>query len=357
MLAFDYLKENPRENAKLISTGWRELFTDPAVPYAVKQELLELQKLTPEITDSVLYFHGVFILDCLLGKCLSKEIFQDILTCRPWLDAAYSYLQSNINYKEQVTGFFRFLARNWSSTPDCLTMPEMMAVVDKCVKLPTYTNVEMAAVCLEVLRPGHARIDYTRCHIYGLFQFLDKSFLVKADTQTLKKAAELFRDVPMPGGSIPKYKSLNELERAHDERTAQEVKRMLSDKPRHYAYRTEFKDLIKQHGFTLPETKNDMIIRGAKHHNCVATYADRHFRYHDNYASTFTRLIFDKDATAELSIYHRHNKIVAVMVPQYKGRYNKDVEIPETLTDLCIALAGQPVSILKIMEVENEDDC
>jgi hypothetical protein len=360
MLAYDYLKENPRENAKLISDGWATLVTDPTVPYGVKRELLDLQKITPDITDSLLYFHGVYTIDCMVDKSTdkSKRLFNELPTLRPWLDAAYSYLQNNIGTKERVDSFFRFLGRNLLTIPTCLTMQEMIAVVNTYTKMVGNTNLTLADLCLDAIRHDNARRllsnrYVTITHAYEFFRFLDRSFLVKADEETLKKAIDLFRDVPIPDDDQPKYKSLSEMERAHDERTAQEVKRMLEDKPRRYTYHAEFMELVTKYGFTLPMTKNDMVFRGAEHHNCVATYANKHFTMYE-YSHYYTRLIFAKDATAELSLYHSHGKIVAVMVPQYKGRYNKDFAEPEELTNLRIELTGKPVNILNIMEVGRE---
>jgi hypothetical protein len=185
-------------------------------------------------------------------------------------------------------------------------------------------------------------------------------FIRKCTVQNVLAIEGLFRDVPKPTCDAEKYKSVNDIERVHEEQTAEAVKKLLVKKPARLIYSDTFENIIKGYGFKLPASKNDMIERGARHHNCVATYADRHCMYPSigtHYGYMYVRLVFNADATAELNFHVKHDLIVAVLCPQYKGKYNKDLEEPIELTQLRIALTGLPIGILDVrQEVQSDKD-
>jgi hypothetical protein len=347
MLAYEFLKDNPAANSRLIQQGWQELFNDPEVPYGVKQELVELEQGGIPLTDPMLYFHGIYILDRMLHSPDTKTTRNrypytvqrcvDVLRADRWINAMYSWVQSYPDEKDKIERLF-FVMLNADMIPNDLPVKNIKDIIVMGIN-PDGSELQLQRAIVKALRPD----ETYNSDIWRLYSYMSYDFIAGAELSTINRAFQLIRDVPKPADT--KYKSYKELERAHDLATAREVERLLEEKPRGLKYHPTLVELVTKHGFILPKTKNDMIKRGAAHHNCVATYADRHC---NNSYSTLCRLIFSTEATAELTIYIEHDMIVAVMVPQYKGRYNKDVERPKSLSELRIALTGQHKSIVGV---------
>jgi hypothetical protein len=353
MLTWEYLKANPQKVGRLLNTGWHELFTDPETPYAIKQELVDLQKADVPITDATLYFHGKYALQCFVKGEKPVEM-PTVLYCRRWMDALYTYYQHHYDEDEKIYRLFIAMSGNvLDMTEEELSSKDMLAFCNFWVHY--YTSINSLQVALFCSMRGIqwlSTIDtIPSSSMAALFEYMTIDFIKTAELGTIARAIDLFRDVSMP--TEGKYKSLADIQKVHDDKAELAVKKLLSSSPSSIKYDPAFLAIVEAHGFKLPATKNDLIERGARHHNCVASYADRHMRQ-AAYDTSVTRLVLNDQATAELSIHISHDKIVAVMCPQYKGAYNKDVAKPEALTDLRIALTGQSVDILHSMEVEHE---
>jgi hypothetical protein len=148
------------------------------------------------------------------------------------------------------------------------------------------------------------------------------------------------------------YNSMNELEADHDRVTAAVAERMAAKYGiTRFSYHPIFMEIVKENGFTLPKSPADMVLRGQKHSNCVGTYVDRQQIYKPA-SGNIKRIIFGSDVTMDLDLKIRHDKVVATIVQQYKGRYNKDHDIPESVTALQIALTGISVKCLKVEVID-----
>jgi hypothetical protein len=102
----------------------------------------------------------------------------------------------------------------------------------------------------------------------------------------------------------------------------------------------------------------DMVKRGKKHNNCVATYFDAHTRVVDVAAlrdtsdtNEVSRIFFTGEATLELKIEYSAQYIVSTRCVQYKGRFNRDIKKNDSLLGLRIALAGMPTETLIVRKV------
>jgi hypothetical protein len=351
MLAYDFLKSNPRQNAKRMQCGWRELFADKDCPGGVKQELLELDKLTDDISDAVLYFHQKFVIRKFTNPTerFEDRQFTSRIYHKRYMEAMYSFVQLHPEYEPMIVEIF--LKGNVSTEIypilEELTNKELWLVIDFCVSARYEPGVvpiihALNPACLEAVG---------RNNVLGrqLFTYMTLDFIRSTAPLTLYRAQEMFRDVPEPPANA-KYKSLNEIERAHEAQTEEAVSRLLAMTPAKIVYDKRFVDIIEANGFKLPATRNDLIKRGALHHNCVATYSDRHVHYADY--GPMCRLIFTHDGTAELRIHIKHGLIVCVEVPQFKGMRNADIDQSPELTQIRIGLTGQPMEILRVSEKE-----
>jgi hypothetical protein len=352
MLVWEYLKENPARNAMLIKEGWRTLFLDDEVPYGVKHQLLQFSKLDLPMSDCNLYWYDQYAIAKLTGS--SKEIHDDnmarMLKCKRLCETFYTCIQQDSSQERTINTLFFRLADydSYSWLFDELTYDDYRRMVACWHR--NEDNVSFRNLLLQVVR---TESDSAMCYftvessgrLIDIFRYMSLDFVRQATMTTIKSCVDLFRDVPVSVIPAGRFKSLNDIQRAHDEQTALTVKKMLKANPDKLIYHPKFLELVTANGFKLPMTKNDMIERGALHHNCVATYADRHCR---NDQVRYCRLVFAKDATAELTVHRAHNKIVAVTIEQYKGRFNKDIEQPLELTELRIALTGQSINIIHV---------
>jgi hypothetical protein len=347
MLAWGYLKENPRQNAALIKEGWRTLFVDEEVPYGVKKQLLQFSKLDAPMTDCNLYFYDQYTLFRMMSTI--KEINDDnmvrMFKCKRLCETFYTCIQQDPNQEREINRLFFWLASydGYAWLFDELTYDDCIRMIKRFDGNCAFKDLLFQSV-RNVQTTGYLTTS-TNSRLMDVFVYMNIDFIRKAEVQTINSCAELFRDVPVAAIPEGRFKSLKDIQRAHDEQTALAVKKMLKENPDRLVYNSKFLELVTASGFKLPLTKNDMIERGAVHHNCVPTYADRHCRNDQN---QYCRLVFAGDATAELRIYRAHDMIAAVTVEQYKGRYNKDIEQPLELTQLRIALTGQSINIVHV---------
>jgi hypothetical protein len=355
MLAYEFMKNNPKQNATLVSDKWLELFTDPDVPYGVKEELRQIQSITTDFSDAVLYFHGILVMDFFISgreRVSTTRLHSVLEENKRWIEALYTFHQLEPQYDNALKRMFFELCDKGCPRELDYTRKDMLKACELYCEhygIPEWTI--WTAYFFGLRQPPY---NMYGCHSHHTnntdtwlrqqFQYMSINFLRSSSVDTINKASELFSDVPSPIDG-QKYTSIGDLEDAHDQRTAETVQKMLMEKPDTLEYYPAFLEAVKKYGFTLPMSRNDLIERGAIHHNCVATYANKHC---SNNRYPMCRLVFDKNATAELSIHVEHGLVVAVMVAQYKGRYNKDIPYGENLTRLRIALTGLSVHLLDV---------
>jgi hypothetical protein len=363
MLAYEYLKEHPQINAQRIQSGWAELFTDPDVPYAVKQEMLDLTKITDNSSDAALYFHGMLVYASFTGQQIDWYTFSTIMKYRVFCDRLYTYAQTHS--PDSVTKLLLQLEvyRDVTVWTKQFTIPITEALLEllESVKYQDFEiifnllftvggNFTFPIVILAGLRGEPVR-NYSHLDVIGVHRLVTRmslKFCKEQHPDTLRRCIELLRDITLMDSMH--FKSLNEVQRAHDDQTEQEVKKMLvADAPR-FIYTEAFREIVESNGYKLPKDKNEFIARGYLHNNCVARYAERHTSFSITSVCN-TRIIFSPNATAELNITHMYNLITMVKIVQYKGAYNKDYTVPLELVKIQIGLTGQPVDILKIEEL------
>lgn len=358
MLAYSYLKSNPKANAYRIALAWADLFKDPDCPYGVKQELLELQALTTDMSDAVLYFHE--------QDTLCRFIMKDYKAPRedtwhsPWLKHLYERGVCT-GYEKPALALFGVIAYI-----DHVLLHDLpSAVFDRILQyvnnlcntdqIGTGGSAELYGIVGEALTsstdlPRRFRTIGDRDWLQ-LFQYLDLTFIMSTTQDRLRQCLELLADTPMPPMN-QRYKSLSEVQRAHDARTEREIQeKMAACKGKSLKYLPELEALVKKSGYTLPRNKAEFIQRGDRHHNCVATYYDRHIR---NCTNQECRILLGPTATAELCVYTAYEMIVAVRIVQHKGQNNKDIDIPLSLYELAIELTGKPEALFYVSEVKDD---
>jgi hypothetical protein len=349
MFALDFLKENPAQRARLIETDWASLFTDPATPYSVKAELTGLAELTADTSDTTLYFYELYLKDQFTGsvKTISPS-FGDSMTAhkRIW-DYLYSITQLSPVIVDGVRDVYYSILDaskyDWY-TYEQLSKEEWYDIVERVANFNKNINIVLFKVVTGV-DPAYLRLGHN-----GLRLLLDNMSLnwLRGKTITLSMLSNtisLLKDCPVRNPD-QRYNSLAEVQAEHDKQTAETVKKMLLEKPAVIHYTDVYEDLVKKHGFYNPKTKNDFILRGSTHNNCVATYYDRHIM-NDIYGKVL-RLIFTDTGTCELNIYFQHGLVVMVDVVQYKGRHNRDIDNHVELTQLRIALTGLTVEDIQV---------
>jgi hypothetical protein len=94
-----------------------------------------------------------------------------------------------------------------------------------------------------------------------------------------------------------------------------------------------------------------ILMRGRVHHNCVGNYAEKHCKLDNN---LMTRLIFNDAATAEIVIGVTDEIVNGVDIRQYKGKYNKNYDVPLKLQQLCASLVGMHYTDFEVRRIEHD---
>jgi len=208
----------------------------------------------------------------------------------------------------------------------------------------------------EIINKPHSQGFYLRESLaeqYNkLLEFCSIEFIKKMTHEQKRYALVLCNDCDKPAsGGL--FKSMNEIEKAHDERTARVTKELMAQAGDDiFIYHPRLAELAAENGFLMPEGPAAMIKRGHQHNNCVGTYAERHTRFtqftdDDKFLTTWIlRLFFTGLATLELQIEYNASSIISTKYMQYKGRYNRDIAPDKGLTGLRIALVGEHPDIL-----------
>jgi hypothetical protein len=355
---YTYLKENPRLNGPKVNYNWSALLRDNAVPASVKAELNELisHKIVT-LTDAVLFWSDLVQQLRMLDDGVVKTVRGGK---REWLMHSYPI------YPDAFSSQFALTVYSYSQLePEAVNMQNIYKEIfnrdnerELFCSAQNWTIDKVRELCKDTTmyrdKFTHVYLNnkwpLTDADCYTLWPILDESFLMRITGEQLRQVKQLIQDVDTPA---IKFKSLNELERAHDERTDREVAKIAKDGLIMLEYNPRLVELATTHGFTLPESNLVMIKRGKQHNNCVATYFNKHRHWSDvelpaGHTVACSRVFFTETATLELSIEYSSDCIVSTNVLQYKGRFNKDATRDKALIAFRIALVGMPAEILAI---------
>ena len=353
MLVYEYMKANPAQRAGLVNGNWHDLFASDETPYSVKCQLIEIQKLNNVFDDYMLYWHSLlttksFILDKFVWPCRAfwanpfLKLAYEHGVCQGMEDGALAIIMliydtgrempvlSKLQFKKLVhylEGTGQGYYRNRADT----------------------LSIEWFVVhALKALDNKFQILDIPRQHLYNddlckhLLEVMEPDWIEDATYEQCQQVEGIYRDLP---ASLVRYKSLSEVKAVHDAQTEEAEKKLMAQ----YAgtnikYTPEFIKVAEENGFTVPKNQAAFMARGKRHKNCVGSYYDRQVA---NYRDDFlTRLLFWPDATLELKCYCRHGRIVSTVVIQFRGMQNKEIEPPQELSRLQIALTGMHSSIL-----------
>lgn len=340
MLAYDYLKENPQARHKQVCHGWASLFTDDDVPHAVKEELIELNSYTSDITDALLYWHQQYVIITVACDTAMPSIDWAKLAQSTWLERVYSARSLK---NTSVGNSLRLLS---CITADDfyfkypLTFKETQELCCSFSSMRPLENVIIHAI--HKSRDANTQFSYTQ-GISGrvsLLKTLSKRLIATATEEQLLLLSNMLNDVDIKEGQV--FDSIKAVHRAHDERTERETMKLIEacgDSA--YVYTKEFMSLVNDYGFFLPSGPESLVRRGKQHRNCVGTYNDTHM-------SSYTKIIFSKTSTIELRFEDSFGMIVSTRVSQNRGHCNKPFQETLELVNLRLSLTGQPWSILKI---------
>jgi len=149
------------------------------------------------------------------------------------------------------------------------------------------------------------------------------------------------KEIPLVRDNFPlprTFKGINAIKRAHalaeeiyeaaqKMRSREELKR---NKERGRIYKWPEKlTACMTGGWNLFRAPIELSIRGKKHHNCVGSYAERMFGRREKLkfrSDVLSLLIYNKEATAELSFKVLEDKITDCRLVQCKTKYNKDYD-------------------------------
>jgi hypothetical protein len=337
MFAYEYLKENPKQRDVLVKEGWAQLFTNTDVPFSVKEELKELTANSLKLSDDVLYWHSIMLIDNIID---GRDINISFLNSK-WSLQLYTIIQK-FDFLPLYVDKCKFIISLFNNKFE-LTLEELEDCVDYTMTNTRYNNVEQL-ICYTFLK----RSDISSPSCLILLQHCTFNLIKKLDNiRQITRVIELLNDVD-PHTEL--FDSINDVERAHDARTERMTQDLIVKVgEKEFAYNEEFVAIAKEHGFIVPGGPLALVKRGAQHHNCVATYADKHKTFGYSY-HTLQRILFTTTATLEIVFHIRHTIIVSTSISQFKGMYNKDKDLDVSISKLQVAYTGKPVSILCIKE-------
>jgi hypothetical protein len=359
IFCIDFIKENPTVRDAMIKSNWLAL--EQVAPTSVKAELRELVSFNIPITDGVLFFHKLYLMKKLEHeiskpeKEYRKSLYEwrklDTVLKRPlnWsakvIDKLYTLVQrEDVNEENALKVIIG--TTNWSLLEE-LKLAELEKICNAAYNLAETTETELVVTFI-INNALHNRMPNADI-VNLLYKVCELDFVRELQPDSILNFTSIIHDVDIPEVKID---SMNKLEALHDARSERLSKEMLkehSDKV--YRYNPDFEAIVKECGLLLPKEPATLVIRGQQHSNCVGTYNNIQTSLGD---LGCRRLIMTTDATCELDIHIRHEVCVGTTVQQYKGRYNKNLPVPESVTKLQIALAGKPRELFLCSEVYRE---
>jgi hypothetical protein len=368
---FTYLKENPRINGPKIKQDWKALLSEDSLPASIKAELNELlSHKFMVLSDTVLFWSDhvqklrmtdVGEYKTIRGKrtwCAHQYPIYPEAFSSSFATAAYSLIQLEPEQAE-TDRYADYIYKVIFGTTDSRelytkytnwTIEKVRKLVRSCCYV--YNGKMMS----NVMRFSEVYFDnrvLPDCECLLWADWLDESFLSTITEEQRRFIADVLKDCDKPKADA-KFKSINDVERAHDARTEREVVKLAENGTIELIYNKELVDVSYKFGFRLPKSNIDMIKRGKQHNNCVATYFDKHKSallislMEAGITREISRIFFTDTATLELSIEYCRKGIISTRVIQYKGRFNKDAVRDTSLIALRIALVGLPAEILQV---------
>jgi hypothetical protein len=386
MFAYDFLKQDIKNNSDILVYSWERLYLDKNVAYSVKQEVKELYKKGLPLKDSVLYWHKhAVLLPSLIaaddsnerrGKRLKKDkIDYTEFLCSKFCDYMYSLAKYEQYYNNTICIEFinAIINYNWRNKTVIQNLTELNV---------TFTEFKQI-VDLYVEKPGHSILKYVppvivnKCytclmsdsylvqHIYDVLTYCTRNLLnhlYELDHQEVNSRIDNIIMLLKDCGDIKgmRFNSINEIQQRHDMETAKATEELMAKAGKtKYVYKPEFMQLVKESGTVyLPQKPVDLVLRGAQHHNCVATYTNRHvdncYTNNRNKSGFVSRILFTENATCELELELYDGNIISTKVLQYKGAFNKNLQPPLSLYVLRMHLVGKPAEIIVVSEVNND---
>jgi hypothetical protein len=370
---YTYCKENPQLNGPKVNYNWSAVLTDDDVPASVKAELKELMShdfLT--LPDYVLFWSDhvqrLRMLDA--GKlkriqgnkaiwCTHNyRIYPTAFSCK-FAQLVYSLIQ----LEPERAAANKYAHYVYSSIFGIEAQRELFCkapnwTIDKVrYLLHTYCFASKGSSFgdLAMFAPSYLNrwSTLTNEECAALYDWLDESFLATITRSQLQQVKQLLNDCDKPA---IKFKSINDVERAHDERTEREVRKLEHKGKIRLSYHPDLEAVVEKYGFILPSSNIAFIKRGKLHNNCVATYFAAHRLKIDlelpvGHTQVVSRIFFTEDATLELGIEYSSDCIVSTRVLQYKGRFNKDATRDKTLIAFRITLVGMPAEVLDVRSI------
>jgi hypothetical protein len=360
MFAYDYLKENPQVRDKLFKEEWSTLFLDPDLPFNVKKELEEVQRITSQPTDAVLFFYKRYLMFRILNE--GEVVFVNSFKSH-WAEQLYlEWLNADTKDKDRIADkSMHFLCSISAEDYLCkihLRSDEIHTLVHRCFlnrEASTQRLIVSALIPSSIdqawlLTAKQAGLLLERCTV-RLIRTLVSQYQLNEVSQLIEDTDE---------GII--FNSINEIHKAHDARIVRETESLIKKHGgKSYKYSKELAHIAEKCGFFLPTGPTALVERGRKHNNCVGTYESKHISAQvpardSRNGAVMERLFFDVDATLHLNIVISHHRIVSTEVQQYKGKNNKDKERQENLTELRCALVGHSPDILRVEVINNDND-
>jgi hypothetical protein len=360
MFAYDFLKENPQSRDKLIKDDWVTL--SRIAPPMVLKELKDLTKLNVPLSDAVLFWHKEWLLrEVMRVDDKHPDEFQIVIWRSKYIEQTYNLIQRLDVLVDNAYTFLIhipewFIGLNITDKElldilNCMTRTNINADLMNAVNILFNLRCNVKNVHLSVNVKSRL-LDVCTPHLLASFE----------SSEQLHKVSDLLSDIP--ASEQKKYKSINEIEAHHDRLAEEKVQKLLKERVvRRYTYNRTFAQCAEECGLRLPQSEADLVRRGAQHNNCVGTYNSRHTCNNFNEEGTLsyhsvelTRVMFTDEATVDMSFYLRHGRIISTTVKQYKGKYNKDLPIPETLSWFQGRITGELSDILYIeVEVVQDD--
>jgi hypothetical protein len=392
MFAYDFLKQDVKNNSDMLIYNWERLYLDKNVTYSVKQEVKELHKKGLPLKDSVLYWHKhVVLLPSLVVNDSNKrqtavnrlldyklQDYTEFLGSR-FCDYMYSLAKYKQYYTNAVCVEFikaivnydwrhKTLIQNLNELD--ITFAEFKQVVDLYVAKPghniiNYVPAVIVNGCYTKLITNAYTYSQLAQEIYDIITHSTRNlfnYLRKLDSQEVDSCIDNISMLLKDCGDIKgiRFNSINEIRLRHDMETAKATEELMAKAGKNkYVYRPEFKQLVKESATVyLPQKPADLVLRGAQHHNCVATYTNRHtdncYTDNKNRSGFVSRILFTENATCELEFELYDGNIISTKVLQYKGAFNKNLQPPLSLYVLRMHLVGKPAEIIVVSEVNDD---
>lgn len=371
MSLYAWLKKDPIKRYPLLQTDWHSLYAQYKLSKLIKAQLHALARNNLPLTDAVLYFvnviqeyNSIYYTPTDMVRPISNivempALVQQFLKSK---DVVYLYsMVQLVGIQDDIRQVYLFMTAvlDLYSIEVHLNVSELRTIYYlQKAKWRRYP-LDLSSYVMDLYVPGWLSYINTISMLdnIDILRYCDKLLLQRIrNSQTFAKLIMLLQDTEAKD-VFKKYKSINELQKQHDTEAKIKLDALRSKYDSNmYIYHEDFKNIVEKYGYILPIDEMAFVIRGNQHHNCVANYTKRHTEQPSSSHVAVSRIIFNADATIELSIFYMFDLITRVEVSQSKGKNNVSIPITKKLVQLCIELAGKSISILASSKKEVEKD-